>query len=164
PPPQAMRPRPPVPPQAMLQQPPQQAMLPRSMPQQAPSSPQVQTESAPTQADQRAAEVDAPISTRELWISAREEFHRGNLDASIRNYQKVIASSSDNFDAYGEMGNVYLRMGSPVEAANAYYEAAAILVKKGQLRRAGSLIPMLQRLDRTKAEELNQLLANSTPS
>jgi hypothetical protein len=148
----------------MLQQPPQQAMLPRAMPQQAPAAPQVQTESAPTPADQRAAEVDAPISTRELWISAREEFHRGNLDASIRNYQMVIANSTDNFDAYGEMGNVYLRMGSPVEAANAYYEAAAILVKKGQLRRAGSLIPMLRRLDRTKAEELNQLLANSTRS
>ena len=67
-------------------------------------------------------------------------------------------------DAYGEMGNVYLRMGSPREAANAYYEAAAILVKKGELRRASSLVPMLQRLDRTKAEELNQLLANPTRS
>ena len=164
PPPQAMRPRPPVPPQAMLQQRPQQAMPPRSMPQQAPSTPQAQTEPAPAPADRRAGEADAPGNTRELWISAREEFHRGNLDASIRNYQKVIASSTDNYDAYGEMGNVYLRMGSPGEAANAYYKAAAILVKKGELRRASSLMPMLQRLDRTKAEELNQLLANSTRS
>jgi hypothetical protein len=169
-PPQAMRPRPSVPPQAMLQQQPpvqqpaQRTMPPRGMPQQPPAMPQVQTESAPTPADQRAADADAPISMRELWISAREEFHRGNFDASIRNYQKVIASSTDNFDAYGEMGNVYLRMGSPAEAANAYYEAAEILVRKGQLRRAGSLIPMLQRLDRSKAEELNQLLANSTRS
>ena len=101
-------------------------------------------------------------NTRELWISAREEYHRGNIEASIRNYQQVIASSSDNYDAYGEMGNVYLRMGNTKEAANAYFQAAAILVRKGEMRRASSLMPVLQRLDRGKAQELNQLLNKST--
>ena len=118
----------------------------------------------PATTDRTTASDTPAKSTRELWISAREEYHRGNLEGSIRNYQQVIANSTDNYDAYGEMGNVYLRKGSPREAASAYYEAAAILVKMGQIRRASSLMPMLQRLDRAKAEELNQLLSKSTSS
>ena len=104
-----------------------------------------------------------PVSSpRELWISAREEYHRGNIDVSIRNYKEVIASSSDNYDAYGELGNVYLSRGSHREAAEAYFEAASILVKLGHVGRARSLLPMLGRLDRAKAEELNQLIHNAT--
>jgi hypothetical protein len=101
-------------------------------------------------------------STRELWISAREEYHRGNIDVSIRNYKEVIASAPNNFDAYGELGNVYLSRGNRNEAANAYFEAAAILVKMGQVGRARSLLPMLGRLDRARAEELNQLIQGTT--
>jgi tetratricopeptide (TPR) repeat protein len=113
-------------------------------------------------AEEQAAESEKSAkTTRELWISAREEYHRGNIEASIQNYREVIASSSDNFDAYGELGNVYLNSGNTQEAANAYFEAAAILVKLGQVRRASSLLPMLGRLDRGKAEELNQLIRQS---
>ncbi len=101
-------------------------------------------------------------STRELWISAREAYHSGNIEESIRNYREVIASSTDNYDAYGELGNVYLRSGNNQEAANAYFEAAAILVKMGQAGRASSLLRMLGQLDRAKAEELNQLISSST--
>ncbi|UCB53891.1 MAG: tetratricopeptide repeat protein, partial [Thiotrichales bacterium] len=96
---------------------------------------------------------------RELWISAREEYHRGNIQQSVSNYQQVIANSEDNYDAYGELGNVFLSRGKYQDAANAYFQAAAILVKKGQTGRARSLLPMLERLDRSKAEELNQLLS-----
>ena len=113
--------------------------------------------------EDQAAAIDKPAaSTRELWISAREEYHRGNIEVSIRNYQQVIANSSDNYDAYGELGNVYLRQGNNQEAANAYFEAAAILVRLGKPHRARSLLPMLGRLDRAKAEELNQLIGAST--
>lgn len=98
-------------------------------------------------------------STRELWVSAREEYHRGNIDVAIRNYKEVIATSTDNYDAYGELGNVYLSRGSDKEAAGAYYEAAAILVKLGYVDRARSLLPMLGRLDSSKAEALNQLIS-----
>ena len=107
--------------------------------------------------------AEEPASTpRELWISAREEYHRGNIDVAIRNYKQVIANSTNNYDAYGELGNVYLSRGNRKEAANAYYESAAILVKMGEIRRASSLLPMLGRLDRAKAEELNQLIRGAT--
>ena len=129
-----------------------------------PVTPGFDHDPAIAQADPAVAPAtDKPASsTRELWISAREEYHRGNIDESIRNYQQVIANSSDNYDAYGELGNVYMSKGKYREAASAYFEAAAILVKLGHAGRAKSLLPTLGRLDRSKAEELNQLISAST--
>ena len=112
----------------------------------------------PAPAETAAQTGDPESELRALWISAREEYHRGNIAQSITNYQQVIANSSDNYDAYGELGNVYLSRGKYREAAGAYYQAAAILVKQGQMGRARSLLPMLERLDRAKADELNQLM------
>ena len=161
--------RPQLPPRAMMQQPParQQPTRPQLPPQtmmQPPARQAVQParEPMPTPADPVAATEQPAASTRELWISAREEYHRGNIDESIRNYQQVIANSSDNYDAYGELGNVYMSRGKYREAASAYFEAAAILVKLGHAGRAKSLLPTLGRLDRSKAEELNQLISAST--
>lgn len=139
PPPGRQASRPQAPPQAMMQQPPARPPVPAG-----PSAATVEEKPA--------------SSTRELWISAREEYHRGNIEGSISNYQQVIASSTDNYDAYGELGNVYLSRGKYREAASAYFEAASILVKQGQAGRARSLLPMLERLDRNKAEELHQLI------
>jgi len=121
-----------------------------------------QREPVPMTGEQGVTAGQPVSSTRELWISAREEYHRGNIDVSIRNYKEVIATSADNYDAYGELGNVYLSRGSDKEAASAYFEAAAILVKKGHIGRASSLLPMLDRLDRARAEELNQLISRAS--
>jgi len=150
--------RPQVPPQAMMQAPPARQPMPQ------PVTPGFDHDPEIAQADPAVAPAtDKPASsTRELWISAREEYHRGNIDESIRNYQQVIANSSDNYDAYGELGNVYMSKGKYREAASAYFEAAAILVKLGHAGRAKSLLPTLGRLDRSKAEELNQLISAST--
>jgi hypothetical protein len=141
--------RPQVPPQAMMSPPARQAMQPAHEPMPMPAEPDAATEKPAS-------------STRELWISAREEYHRGNIDESIRKYQQVIANSSDNYDAYGELGNVYMSRGKYREAASAYFEAASILVKLGHAGRAKSLLPTLGRLDRSRAEELNQLISAST--
>lgn len=178
-PPRAMAPQPPasqqppspqVPPTAMMQQPPpgQQAARPQAPPQammqeppaRQPVPPPVMPAREPMTAGPSEATATAKpaSSTRELWISAREEYHRGNIEGSISNYQQVIANSTDNYDAYGELGNVYLSRGKYREAASAYFEAASILVKLGQTGRARSLLPMLERLDRNKAEELQQLI------
>jgi len=182
--------QPAVPPQAMIQQAPSRQpvrptpvwpgvqerptpSVPRqqaySLPQTPPRSPRSEPGSArepapmpmPTAENQLKAPQEPVSTTRELWISAREEFHRGNIDVSIRNYKEVIATSPDNYDAYGELGNVYLSRGSEKEAADAYFEAAAILVKTGRIDRARSLLPMLGRLDRAKAEELNRLMRST---
>jgi outer membrane biosynthesis protein TonB len=120
--------------------------------------PPVEPAQAPSPAASTAA-AGAEVSTRELWIDARKEFHRGNIEASVNNYKAVIANSENNYDAYGELGNVYLNSGNRKEAAAAYYEAAAILVKQGQRARAASLMHMLGRLDPGKAQALQNLLS-----
>ena len=73
----------------------------------------------------------------------------------------MIADSTDNYDAYGELGNVYFNQGKKVEAAAAYYEAASLLVKLGNVRRADSLLPLLNYLDTDKAVQLKELIAAS---
>jgi tetratricopeptide (TPR) repeat protein len=74
----------------------------------------------------------------------------------------VIDNTEDNFDAYGELGNVYFNQGKKQQAASAYFEAAAILIKKGQVNRAQSLMGLLRHLDKAKADELQALIESAT--
>jgi len=92
------------------------------------------------------------------WISARKSFYQRKYDLSEQSYQKVIDSTEDNFDAYGELGNVYFNQGKKEQAASAYFEAAAILVRKGDVNRARSLMGLLRHLDKSKADELKKLI------
>ena len=145
-------PRPPMQPPMMRPQPPE-AMQPFAAREPQPPVGQAPSSAAP------GATAGAEMSTRELWIDARKEFHRGNIEASVKNYKAVIANTENNYDAYGELGNVYLNSGKRKEAAEAYYEAAAILVAQGQRARAASLLHMLGRLDPAKAQALQNLLS-----
>ena len=92
------------------------------------------------------------------WIDARKAFYKRDYESSIASYKQLIANSTDNYDAYGEMGNVYFNQGKKAEAAAAYYEAAALLVKLGHQRQADSLLPLLNYLDNEKAKQLQELL------
>jgi len=95
---------------------------------------------------------------RESWIVARKSFYQRNYKKSEQSYLKVIDASENNYDAYGELGNVYFNQGKNEQAASAYYEAAAILVRQGQKNRARSLMGLLRHLDKSKAVELKKLL------
>ena len=98
-------------------------------------------------------------ANRAYYINARTAFYKRDYEASISNYKKLIENSADNYDAYGEMGNVYFNQGKKTEAAAAYYEAASLLVKLGKKNQANSLIPLLNYLDTNKAEQLKELLS-----
>ena len=95
---------------------------------------------------------------RASWITARKSFYQRKYDESEQNYQNVIDNTEDNFDAYGELGNVYFNQGKKEQAASAYFEAAAILVRQGQVDRARSLMGLLRNLDKSKANELKKLI------
>ena len=95
---------------------------------------------------------------KENWITARKAFYQRKYDLSEQNYQKVIDSTEDNVDAYGELGNVYFNQGKREQAASAYFEAAAILVRQGKVNRARSLMGLLRHLDKSKAGELQKLI------
>ena len=92
------------------------------------------------------------------WITARKFFYQRNYDLSEQNYRDVIDRTVDNFDAYGELGNVYFNQGKKQQAATAYFEAAAILVRQGQIKRAKSMVGLLHHLDKDKAHKLQQLI------
>ena len=97
-------------------------------------------------------------SIRTGWIAARKSFYQRKYDESEQNYRYVIDNTEDNFDAYGELGNVYFNQGKNEQAASAYFEAAAILIRQGQVNRARSLMGLLRHLDKSKASELQKLL------
>lgn len=99
-------------------------------------------------------------SNRTLWIDARKAFYMRDYASSITRYQQLIANSPDNYDAYGELGNVYFSQGKQVEAAAAYFGAASILVKLSHVRHANSLLPLLYYLDAEKAVQLKALMAS----
>jgi tetratricopeptide (TPR) repeat protein len=95
-------------------------------------------------------------NVKDIWVTARKSFYQRNYALSEQSYLKVIDSTEDNFDAYGELGNVYFNQGKNKQAADAYYEAASIFLRKGQINRARSLTGLLRHLDRSKAEELQK--------
>lgn len=99
---------------------------------------------------------------KENWIAARTSYHQRKYELSEKSYQQVIDNTEDNYDAYGELGNVYFNQGKNAQAASAYYEAAAILVRIGQRSRAESLIGLLWRLDPSKADELQKLIDSAS--
>ncbi len=95
---------------------------------------------------------------RDSWVTARKSFYQRKYELSEQSYRDVIKNTTDNFDAYGELGNVYFNQGKNAEAASAYFEAASILVRKGQIRRAKNLMGLLRHLDDSKAVELQKLI------
>ncbi|MDH5612601.1 MAG: tetratricopeptide repeat protein [Gammaproteobacteria bacterium] len=103
-------------------------------------------------------ELQKALFARKLLIQARQAFHYRDYQTSIASYQQLIVTTQDNFDAYGELGNVYYYLGKKTEAAAAYYEAAAILIRLGKIERASNLMGTLSLLDTTKARQLLDLL------
>jgi len=95
---------------------------------------------------------------RDSWITARKSFYQRKYELSEQSYRDVINNTTDNFDAYGELGNVYFNQGKNTEAAAAYFEAASILVRKGKVSRARSLMGLLKHLDDSKAADLQKLI------
>ena len=95
---------------------------------------------------------------RRSWVTARKSFYQRKYKLSEQSYRDVISNTTDNFDAYGELGNVYFNQGKNAEAAQAYFEAAAILLRKGQIGRARSLLGLLKHLDKSRATDLQKLI------
>ena len=98
------------------------------------------------------------MSIQDTWVLARKSFYQKKYDLSVQSYQAVIAATKDNFDAYGELGNVYFSQGKKPQAADAYLSAATILLTKGNNQRAQSLLRVLQQLDTSKANQLQHLM------
>ncbi len=102
-------------------------------------------------------------SAEQLIIDARNAFYRRDYEASIGAYKQLIANDKGNYDAYGELGNVYFTQGNMELAAEAYYQAATILISRGDVQRAASLVGFLSSVDAEKAKKLGDLLRQDKP-
>jgi len=120
-------------------------------------TPEVEKELENASADGGVAAL-TPDATRKVWIEARKSFYKREYEQSENRYKRVISMTKNNFDAYGELGNVYFYQGKNDEAADAYMKAASILVDLGHADRARSLVGLMHYLDSKKAKELEQKL------
>lgn len=99
-----------------------------------------------------------PNATRKVWINARKAFYQRDFAKSEKRYKRVISMTKDNYDAYGELGNVYFHQGKNSDAADAYMEASVILIRLGHADRAHSLLGLMRYLDKDKALLLQKQL------
>ncbi len=98
------------------------------------------------------------MAIHDLMLRARNAFHYRDYDAAIASYQQLIERAPDHFDAYIELGDVYSYQGKEKQAAAAYFEAAAILVRLGQVNRATALMDPISRMDTDRARTLLDLI------
>ena len=89
---------------------------------------------------------------------AREAYARGDAEAAIRAYSDVVKKNPGNMDAQGELGNVYYMTGRLPEAAQAFYEAAKLMIDQNQVGRAQALLPPIGQGNPALANELQQKL------
>ncbi len=97
-------------------------------------------------------------SSMEKIASAREAFAQGNMERAIADYNSYIKKNARNADVRGELGNAYYLTGRANEAADAYYDAAQLLLKEYDFERVAALIPIIAETKPMMADELSQKL------
>jgi len=93
-----------------------------------------------------------------VWESARRAAWQQDDERAVSEYQQLIALQPDNYDAYGEMGNVLLHKGDTEGAVDAYYKSAMLLSKAGYPQAAWSVLNIVSRLDQKRARELYEAI------
>lgn len=101
----------------------------------------------------------ATNTARKLWRQARMAAWRGELETSVDLYRQFAEQVPDSIDAFGEMGNVLMRMGQWDAAADAYGQAAVRAKDGGHIRTAWYLHSVVAGLDPDQAAELRETLS-----
>jgi thioredoxin-like negative regulator of GroEL len=93
---------------------------------------------------------------------AREAFAKGDIETSISAYQAYLKDDTSNADARGELGNVYYLNGRLPEAAQAYYDAAKLLIAQKHPERVPALLPIIGQVNPSLANELVQKMTQTS--
>lgn len=93
-----------------------------------------------------------------LWREARRAAWAEQPERAVEQYRALIALQPDNYDAYGEMGNVLLRMGEREAAVDAYSRAAMLITRSDYPQVAWRVLEIVARLDREKGNELYEAI------
>jgi hypothetical protein len=89
---------------------------------------------------------------------ARRASAMGDAPWAIYYYSAYLEQKNDDANAWGELGNVYYFDGNLPDAAKAYYNAANLLIDRGQTARALELISAIEEGDPGLSEALYQRL------
>ncbi len=92
---------------------------------------------------------------------ARNAYTNGDVTAAVNGYKTYIEQNPGNPDAHGELGNIFYAIGNFPEAAQAYYNAANLLIDQNQADRAAELIPLIGQLNAPLANDLSARLAQN---
>ncbi len=102
----------------------------------------------------------SPEDPWHTWQQARAAAWKGDYTTAIELYREVVAQQPDNFDAYGEMGNVMLNSGDREGAAEAYYQAAVLLNQTPYRMMSWQLLNLIAWLAPEKADSLYEALVS----
>lgn len=112
----------------------------------APAAPPV-ADAAPTAVAPTAAVARAPAASPrgpDYMNAARRAFAAGDIPWALYYYNTHLASNSHDARAWGELGNVYYLDGQLPESAQAYFNAANLMIDQGRARAATQLMPAIQ--------------------
>jgi hypothetical protein len=93
-----------------------------------------------------------------LWYQARKAYWFGDMAGSEEAYRQAAMSADAGPDIFGELGNLYMAQQREMEAAEAYFDAAVLLIRQGKHDTANYLLSIIDNLKSARAEELRQLL------
>lgn len=94
----------------------------------------------------------------EMLAAARRAYWIQDIPLAIRHYQALIQAYPNDPDSFGEIGNIYFEQGEHELAGQAYYEAASLLLRRGQTTRARELVELLEKTSPGHAESLLEQL------
>lgn len=100
----------------------------------------------------------------EQLAAARELFWNQEMDSAEKAYSGITSAYPENADAWGELGNVYFKLGRWSDAAGAFFTAANLLIDQGQPERAANMLRVLYGLDAGKGGELEERLKENGAS
>ncbi len=110
---------------------------------------------------QGSAPASAAADERDQVLSeARRAYWKGELDRAIGYYRQLTQDYPEEPDFFGELGNVFREQGEMDLAAKAYYDAAVLLVQRGEQERARGLAEAISRLSTAYEEQLQELLGD----
>jgi tetratricopeptide (TPR) repeat protein len=89
-----------------------------------------------------------------IWRAARAAVWQGDLSGAVAHYRQLIVLQPDNFDAYGEMGNVLLAQADTAGALEAYVSAARLIHQAGYREMAYRLASVVAGMDEERGREL----------
>jgi hypothetical protein len=127
---------------------------------------------ASSQAGQAATPSVAPATANPVTIGASRNAYReaarrayavGDISWATYYYREHLAKNPRDPDALGELGNIYYRSGDLSAAAGLYYDAACILIERGNALRASQLLLPVSEGNPALADDLYLRLMAAAP-